>query len=153
MGVGRTWRVRVGVQCSSPHVLSWPLQLEALALYLAALCGWVSFSLNELSAFWIMCVVAWTFCSVLRQGVHCFIVLCEKNTCSIVFNLPSAAFSWWLVCRGGGIYIGFTCNVCLYSEVNGFSTQCFDAFKRGGTHCFRIASVVNVGFSTKPILL
>uniref|UniRef100_A0A8C0AXY9 Adenosine deaminase domain-containing protein 1 n=1 Tax=Buteo japonicus TaxID=224669 RepID=A0A8C0AXY9_9AVES len=47
MGVGRTWSVRVGVQCSSPRVLSWPLQLEALSLYSAALCGWVSFSLND----------------------------------------------------------------------------------------------------------
>lgn len=53
--------------------------------------------------------------------------------------------------RGGGIYVVFTCNICLYSEVNGFSTQgkSFDAFKRGGTHHFRIASIVNVGFSTK----
>lgn len=52
--------------------------------------------------------------------------------------------------RGGGIYVVFFFNTCLYSEITGFTTsKSFDAFKRRCAHCFGIAVVANTGFTIK----
>ena len=78
-----------------------------------------------------------------------------KNHVLHCFESAVSSFRFITGLQGGsgrGTCVLFTCDICLYSEVNGFSTQIksFDAFKRGGTRRFRIAGIVNIGFSTKP---
>lgn len=91
----------------------------------------------RVTCFLIVCMVAKTSTVPCHREFYCSVVLCGKHTGAVVLILLAASLIWLLVCKGGGVGMSCICMWCLCLEVNGFSTQRFDTFKRGMQVPFR----------------